>query len=372
MLVRIGIWLFMGLEIIEFIHLNPCWEELLAAEPYSIKTKRDSGFVLLKYDQIRSDMTIPLVRECRGIILDESRDYHPACVPFFKFGNFGESYIPNIDWSTARVQEKLDGSLIKLWYYNEQWRVSSNGEIDAHKAHISSALLTRSIQTELYTLFMEAWDKTGIWIESLDKNYTYMFELTSPHNRVVVKYTETSIRHIGTRDMRTLRECDVDIGILKPREFPLDSLGACIDSASKLGYDNEGYVVVDANYNRVKVKSPLYVALNHISQGVTTHGNIVEIIAKNEQGEFLTYFPEFTEVFTDIVNRIELFSAEQTEAFVQIKSTCFETRKALAEIVTKTQCPACLFALIDGKAPNARDWLLSRPSHKVLDYIGMA
>ena len=362
----------MKLEITDFILSNPCWESLLANTPYYIKTKRDGGFVLLKYDQIRSDMTIPLVRECRGIILDESHGYRPCCVPFFKFGNFGESYIPNIDWSTARVQEKLDGSLIKLWYYDGQWRVSSNGEIDARNAHISSALLSGTRQVELHTLFMEAWDKTGVQMENLDKNNTYMFELTSPHNRIVVRYHDTSIWHIGTRDMQSLCEHDMDIGVKKPRQFPINTLDACIESAGNLGYDDEGYVVVDACFNRIKVKSPLYVALNHISQGVTTHGNIVEIIIKNEQDEFLTYFPEFRDVFNDILSRIESFSSENTALFDKIKSVDYATRKALAEVVMKTACPACIFALFDGKAQNARDWLLSRPAHKVLDYIGMA
>ena len=103
----------MWLGIIELIHTHPDWEPQLAGAPYFVKTKREGRFVLLKYDQIRSDMTNPVVRECRGIILDESGGYCPACVPFYKFGNFGESYVPDIDWASARIQEKLDGSLIK-------------------------------------------------------------------------------------------------------------------------------------------------------------------------------------------------------------------------------------------------------------------
>ena len=134
------------LEINTFIQTDPDWEAKLEGAPYFVKTKRDSSFILLKYDQIRSDMTIPLVRECHGVILDESNSYYPVCVPFFKFGNFGESYVPNIDWSTARVQEKLDGSLIKLWHYKGEWHVSSNGEIDARNAHINSTLLTNARQ----------------------------------------------------------------------------------------------------------------------------------------------------------------------------------------------------------------------------------
>jgi len=362
----------MQLEIINVVKNNPNWEDILTGEPYSIRIKRDNDYVLLKYDQIRSDMNMPLVRECRGIILDEKDRFAPVCVPFFKFGNYGENYVPKIDWSSARFLEKLDGSLIKLWFHNGSWRISSNGEIDARNAHINSDLLTDARKTDHYTLFMEAWSKIDKTFDELDKNNTYMFELTSPHNRIVVKYDKTSIRHIGTRDINTLLECEVNIGISKPRSFAFNTLDNCIESAKQLGYNDEGYVVVDKHFNRVKIKSPLYVALSHISQGITTHGNIIEIIQKNEQDEFLIYFPEFREVFENIVSGIEGFSAKQTAVLAEIQSMDFESRKALAEVVTKTDCPACLFALIDGKVFSAHDWLMSRPTAKILGYIEVA
>ena len=361
----------MQLEICLFINKHPNWEAKLSEPPYCVKTKREMNFILLKYNQIQSDMSISLVRECRGIILDEAEGYRPLCVPFFKFGNYGEAYVPKIDWSTARVQEKLDGSLIKLWFYKDKWHVSSNGEIDASNAHISSALLPSANTTDLFTLFSKAWEETGVDINSLNRNYIYMFELTSPHNRVVVRYNHTAIHHIGTREINTLKECDLDIGIQKPQEFSIRTLYECIDSAKQLGYDHEGYVVVDSSFNRVKVKSPLYVALNHISQGVTTHGNVLEMIRKNEQDEFLSYFPEFGEVFIDIQNRIDSFVDEQTASLQDIQCIEYHSRKELAEVVTKTLYPACLFSLIDGKFTNAREWLLSRPTAKALEYIGL-
>lgn len=359
----------MNLEIIEFIHENPDWGERLSKAPYCVKVKREGRFVLLKYEQLNSDLTISLVRECRGIILDESEDYRPVCVPFFKFGNFGESYIPVIDWATARIQEKLDGSLIKLWHYEDEWHVSSNGEIDARNAHVGSLLLSQAQGTNLYELFMEAWGKTGISFDNLDKDFNYMFELTSPSNRVIVRYAETAIHHIGTRDTRTLLECNMDIGVPKPREYSFGSLEECIDSAKQLGYDEEGYVVVDKNYNRLKVKSLLYVSLSHISQGVTTLGSVVEIIKKNEKDEFLTYFPEYNEIFEDIKTRIEAFAARQTASLMEIQAVNFDSRKVLAAVVVGTECPACIFALIDGKAESASDWLMSRPAHRILDLI---
>ena len=361
----------MRLEITDFIQSNPDWEEKLAAAPFFVKTKRNGDFVLLKYDQLRSDFSLPMVRECRGIILDGGNAFRPVCVPFFKFGNFGETYVPEIDWNTARVQEKLDGSIIKLWHHQNRWHISSNGEIDARNACINSALLIGREVTNLYSLFMEAWDKTGVNMDNLDTKFTYLFELTSPHNRIVVRYNDVSICHIGTRDNVTFEECDIDLGIIKPKVFPLNSLNECIEAAKQLGYNNEGYVVVDGFYNRVKVKSPLYVTLNHLVQGVTTRGKIVEIIQKNEQAEFLTYFPEYREAFNAVVDGIEAFSKRQHATFADIKAIQFDSRKAMAAVVTKEECPPCLFSLLDGKETDAREWLLARPPTKVLALIAL-
>lgn len=360
----------MTLEIIEFINQNSDWEEILTGMPYFVKTKREGDLVLLKYDQINSDFNSPIVRECRGIILDEADGHRPVCVPFFKFGNFGESYVLEIDWTTARIQEKVDGSLIKLWYYKGEWRVSSNGEIDARNAHVSCALLSE--RSDLYSLFMEAWNKTNVNMDTLSRNNTYMFELTSPYNRVVVKHDETTIRHIGTRNNETMTEHEIDIGIQKPRVFTLGTLDECIMSAKNLGYNEEGYVVVDQCYNRIKIKSPHYVMLSHLIQGVTTHAKIVEIIQKNERDEFLTYFPEYRKVFDEISCRIDEFSEKQTNLLLAIQTAQYASRKELAATVTKTECPACLFALIDGKSANARNWLMARPPVKVLELISFS
>jgi len=360
------------LEINRFINDHSNWEDKLRLPPYCVRTKREGPFILLKYNQFDSDFSLPLVRECRGIILNESDSYRPVCIPFFKFGNFGESYVPEIDWSTAHVQEKLDGSLIKLWNYQGEWHISSNSEIDARNAHISSTFLPGKDRTDLYTLFMDAWGKTGVQLDTLNQNYTYMFELTSPFNRIVVKYDETVIHHIGTRDNKTFKECNMDIGIPKPREFPLKTLEDCIESAKMLGYDEEGYVAVDRFYNRVKIKSPRYVALNYMSQGVSTWGKVVEIIQRNEQEEFLTYFPEYKDVFTNILNRINDFAMHRDNELKGLDISSFKSRKEMAAAVMTMKCPSCIFNLIDGKSSSAKNWLLSRPADKVLEYIGMA
>lgn len=79
-----------------------------------IGIKEESPYAIFNY-AIGCDFSNPIVQEARGIIIDlENLDV--VCWPFRKFGNYNESYADKIDWSTARVQEKIDGSIIKLWW----------------------------------------------------------------------------------------------------------------------------------------------------------------------------------------------------------------------------------------------------------------
>ncbi|MDR0232202.1 MAG: hypothetical protein LBI82_08805 [Dysgonamonadaceae bacterium] len=209
------------LKLSEFIRENIDWEEQLSKEPYSIRIKRADGFIIFFY-RADSDFHIDVVKECRGIILDETDDYKPVCVPFFKFGNYGESYADDIDWSTARVIEKMDGSLIKLWCHKDIWHVSTNNTIDAESAR------TDNDEDTFMNVFQRAWMCTGKQFSELNPDYTYMFELVSPQTRVVIPYTETKLYHTGTRDINTLQELLVDIGIEKPKEFSISTIEACV------------------------------------------------------------------------------------------------------------------------------------------------
>ena len=82
----------------EFCAAHDNWEELLVEAPYYIKVKRDDGYVMFSYNQLCSDFNNPMVREARGIIFKEGEWRHPVCWAFNKFGNYGESYAPELDW----------------------------------------------------------------------------------------------------------------------------------------------------------------------------------------------------------------------------------------------------------------------------------
>lgn len=163
------------MRILDFLNSNSDWESILSQEPYHIDIARDGEYIILKYSQIKSDFNNSLVRQCRGSIFKQvDGKFECVCMPFYKFGNYGESYADNIDWSTASVLEKLDGSLIKLWYDNGAWHWSTNNTIDARKAGIRAGKHSR-----FHSLVMEALNGDKSFLDVIDKQSCYMFELIS-------------------------------------------------------------------------------------------------------------------------------------------------------------------------------------------------
>lgn len=240
--------------------------------------------------------------------------------------------------------------------------------IDAKEAELASDI---SEYRTYYDLFMEAVRKVNLDFNKLNINNTYMFELVSPFNRVVVPYTEVAIRHIGTRDNITYEELNEDIGVEKPKQYNYKTLDECISIAKELPFSEEGYVVVDENWHRVKVKSPAYVAAHHLkNNGIVTKERVVELIRQNEHEEFLNYYPEFTNVFNKIEEGISLFIESMNSSIDKSKSNIFNTRKDFAEFAKNTKCPALMFNWYDGKISDPKEWLLNQTNEKIVFWIG--
>ena len=354
------------LKLIEYIKSNPNWESDIQKKPYCVEVKKEDGVILLKYNQIESDFLNEMVRECRGIILSDT--FIPVCVPFFKFGNYGESYCPEIDWGSARVQEKIDGSLIKVWYYNGKWRVSTNGTIDAYKAEIKTLICENKYKT-FGELFDEAKKNSNLDFDKLDESNTYMFELVSPYNKIIVPYSETKLYHIGTRNRWTFEEIDEDIGVEKPKEFDLHSIEDCIKATKLMPFSEEGYVVVDKNWNRIKIKSPAYVTAHHLKgNGELNFISLIELLRTNETEEFLTYFPEYKEIVDTYKSKIESIIYGLESYIRALSGTVFETQKDFA-LAVKDHPFASYFFLWRQKGTLPKDWFWSLTNNKIKEIL---
>ena len=269
---------------------------------FKLKSREYDKKVLIKYDQIASSMGIEEVQDSRGLILEKDT-WKIMCLSFRKFFNNAEGHAAKIDWDTAHVLEKLDGSLIQVyWDWNKNtWFAATSGTAEGEG----------EVNNKMGTTFNDLFWKTikekygypviGDFKEKLSRDYVYVFELTTPYNIVVKPHGESSATLLAIRNRKTLEEVDYvgllqsganyGIPVVKAYDMNAKNAGALVKTFESMPWMDEGYVVVDANFNRVKLKNPAYVAVHHLKSKTSEHA-IIDIVKTNEIDEFIATFPD--------------------------------------------------------------------------------
>ena len=349
------------LKIQEFIKAHDNWEELLSNAPYNLKISWDDDFVLFKYSQIDSDFNEEICREARGLILDARDDFKVVRYAFKKFFNIDEGYADQLDWDTAVATEKIDGSIMSVWYARGTWHLSTNGKIDAFKAEINGVGPYKTFgdlfESVLPLSTFEHFNKTRCWT----------FELVSPYNKIVIDYPETKVYLLSIRDMTNLWELPLDgveilgdfLGVAVPQRYDLNNEADYRKVVEQMPEGHEGIVVRDAAGRRVKIKTLLYFQMHKAkNNGVITLERIVDLIRANDDAEFLSYFPEYTDTFAKIRTRLEVIdiAVHEVKKIVSIwkKEHPFEegdrtARKWFAQDYGKHKYAALYFAAFDGR-----------------------
>ena len=285
------------MALIEFINEHADWQELLQMEPYNLNIVSDYPYTMIKYKKEQMDFSNPIVREARGcIVYYNGAQWVYACRPFDKFCHYGEEYsaVNDINWDYATVTEKVDGSLIKVWFspFHNHWMVSTNGTIDANKAKVGDTNIS------YYEYFIKALGGKENFQKLLDQlkiTYTYMFELVGPENRIVVEYDEPAVYFLRSREnlFGTFSFTLFDILTIKyPKRYHLRNLDECIAAAAAMSKNEEGFVVNDDQENMIKVKSPEYLlAARAYNNGVLTVKRALELIEEGKVDDFLAYSP---------------------------------------------------------------------------------
>ena len=353
------------LKIQEFILAHENWRELLAAAPYNLKISEDDGFVLFKYNQIASDFSQEICKEARGLILDTQDNYRVVRYAFKKFFNIDEGFAAHIDWNTAVATEKIDGSIMSVWYARGKWHLSTNGTINAFKAELAGV--------GPYKTFGELFESVLplSTFANYNKHRCWTFELVSPYNKVVIDYPETKVYLLSVRDMDSLEELGLDAvemladanGLAVPERYDLNNEADYRKVVEQMPEGHEGIVVRDADGERVKIKTLLYFEMHKAkNNGVITLERIVDLIRANDHHEFLSYFPEYQSMFDDVKHQIDRADGVEDKIRQDValwkNEHPFEegdrtARKWFAQDYGKNKYAPLYFAEYDGRLANA-------------------
>ncbi len=324
---------------------------------YCKRHERYPNLVLFKYG-IDADFSNQAVLESRGIILDESNNWEVVAFPYKKFWNAHEGNAAVIDWSSARVYEKLDGSLCTLYCYKGEWQVATSGTPDANCS-------TNNTDKTFYQVFWEVWNELNYPdVNELNQNVCYMFELCTKDNQVVVQHPVRRLVLHGMRNLCQLTYPEIMVNnhtfFECAKSYSLKSLDDCLKAALELNpVQNEGYVVVDGNFNRIKIKSPKYVALHHIKSNFSER-RMLELIRLGEVTELLSYFPEMANQLNAMAELHRYLCDTITLEYIEINAmillehgdmdcTGSVARKRFAMQAKNSKYRAVLFGIYDGQ-----------------------
>lgn len=368
----------MQLKVLDLINNNKDWEKILSSPPYNLIIKWKEPFVLLKYNQLSSDMREEICQDCRGIILKKTADgFKVASMRFKKFFNYGEDKAAKLDLSEpVLVSQKIDGSLIGVWYDEDTgWHVSTSGNIDASDSELQ--FQTDKLHT-YYDLFMEAFNKYNLSFDMFDKRYTTYYELVSPYNRVVVPYKETKLYWLGARDNQTLKEYNFKDMPKHLTDVPkyyecssIEEIKAKVDNISTEDEHFEGFVIEDCKGERIKLKSPSYMNLFFIKgDGIFSEKKILKIILEEEDDDILAYFPEYKPDFDRIRRLLSIYITDIKKALKEAENKLKLDRKEYAKWASKQINPYVLFKFYDNYDDfNLKKIIEDMPLEKLLDNV---
>ena len=328
------------LKIQEFIQAHDNWRDLLSTKPYNLKISEDDGFVLFKYNQIASDFSQEICQEARGLILDTQDNFRVVRYAFKKFFNIDEGFAAHIDWDTAVASEKIDGSIMSVWYARGKWHLSTNGTIDAFKAELSGVGPYKTFG-ELFESVLPLSTFTNY-----NKHRCWTFELVSPYNKVVIDYPETKVYLLSVRDMNSLEELDFDAvemiadanNMAVPERYDLNNETDYRQLVEQMPEGHEGIVVRDGNGERVKIKTLLYFEMHRAkNNGVITLERIVDLIRANDHYEFLSYFPEYTDTFNAVKHQVDRVDGIVAKIKQDVENWKLQNRDVLSQDIRMTR-----------------------------------
>lgn len=284
--------------------------------------------------------------QCRGLIVHkETREI--IARPFPKFFNYEEHIafnmpIPN---EIPNVYDKMDGSLGILYFWDNKPYIATRGSFDSIQAR-----------------WANEWLKDKDW-SNLNKDFTYLFEIIYPENRIVLSYDFSglillSIIHTETGETYTTYLFPHQVQLVKTYDFTSFEQLKALNLENKEGFVLH-YPIADV---RIKIKFEDYIKLHKIMTGLSQIG-IWEML-KDGKNPFAQDIPdEMHSWLKGIVDDLTAkFLAIETEARQSCEiARLLPTRKEQALSINRHRYPSIAFSMLDHKNWQASIWKIIRP-----------
>lgn len=266
-----------------------------------------------KYDQIDSPKAHPIVRECRGLVL-EDKSWKLVAKPFHRFFNAGEvqEEYSQFDWENCTAWSKEDGSLIIVYKYDGKWHINTSGSFGLGLQDVFGGTWRELFLKTAPKDFLEK-------LENTDENVTLIFELCTPYNKIVKLYKQPEIYLLAGMyhnsvaayeiEPHTIDEVATHMGIKRPQRWNFTSEDEVRDFLLKQEENDptfEGVVLHDGSL-RFKWKTSTYVSLHKLKDNgnILLPKNLVPLVLAGEVDEKKIYLPEISSALDEVAKIVD-------------------------------------------------------------------
>lgn len=289
--------------------------------------------------------------QARGLITKS--DGTIVARPFRKFFNY-EEYHDDLPLEPFKVTEKMDGSLGLLYFIDGVPFIATRGSFMSDQA-----LRATKILQERYKDFAGS------------SQYTYLFEIVYPENRIVVDYGDMEdIILLAMIHTESGVECDIhDPTLIDRWPFPIvnyyDGIADIAELRKREEANREGFVIRFESGLRLKVKFADYVRLHRILTQV--NARVIWDLLRNNQAfdDLLERVPDefyawVAGVRDELLARYRVIEEECKALYEQVKDVSTRKEQA-AMILNHREAVAAVFRMLDGKDYEEIIWKQLRP-----------
>jgi len=317
---------------------------------------------VVQYEKLFGDY--PLLRKCRGLVTDDQGTI--VARGFEKFFNFEEHHVSELPSITDKVEitEKMDGSLIIVFRYQNQVVYATRGTFYSDQALAASKLFKE--------IYQESWIQDG---------FTYLFEYVSPENRIVVAYPEANLIHLAKLDSSTGYDLDRDnrFRVVDTVNVETHTFADIVDAYARLKSFNsknkEGFVIrviSDGSYPdwRCKIKFEDYIKLHRIMTGVSNK-TVWEMLRDGSSIEsMLEVCPdEFNDFLRNTKAALELrylgIESRAKYAYDCAKELASRREQAMFLMSNYKELSSIVFRMLDGQDYSKAIWNMIKPDRYI-------
>ena len=258
---------------------------------------QDDGLILIKLDRTKSDLSDPVVRHAKGVILDAITLKLVAPFVQIPLDVDDDDVLASLSSSGIQsVSPAYDGTLIRVYNHNGEWKFSTTGMIYPDRGWGGNRTFA--------DMFSEL-DET-IDYAALDESSCYYYMMRHPGNYNVVKHSSPELVLVRTINCNTLEIVDVDIDVdVSDVSDSLESITSIIrkiDLCHKPGpilVGEVGLMVKDNDGNMYRFETDCYKEANEIKMNQPDpRYRYLEL--RNDQDQidtYLTFFPDQKDAF---------------------------------------------------------------------------